>query len=74
MRLSIFNGSPSGVRTRVTGVKGRINQTEQEQEIIINIYYYNKLMCFNKNLTIPENTSKYPSEDGVYFLCTSIIE
>jgi hypothetical protein len=28
---------------------------------------------FSKNLTIPENTSKYLSEDGVYFLCTSMI-
>ena len=32
------------------------------------------LVDFYKNLIIPESTSKYPSEDAVYFLCTSIID
>jgi len=54
--LFFFNGSPSGVRTRVTGVRGRINQIEQEQEIIINICYDNKLVDLYKK---PNRTSKY---------------
>jgi hypothetical protein len=29
---------------------------------------------FGKNLTVPQSTSKYLSEDSAYFLCTSIIE
>jgi len=41
-----FVGDPSGIRTRVTGLRGRGNKLEQEQEIIINIRNNNKLVGF----------------------------
>jgi hypothetical protein len=63
-----------GQRTRVTGVRVRGNKLEQEQEIIINIGNYIKLMNFPQKPNRIQSTSKYLSEGGVYFLCASLIE